>query len=161
MKKYKQLTAAVLLSCATMLAPFHAEAAHDAVYKFSEDGKTMSVYIDDMTKPFINFMVYSASTTGDSIEYRDFFTAGNGINVLNEQQAITNGIAYVKDLLGSPTETPTIRLLLKPEVYNNAAAGSDTMDNGNSALGNYFLFVFNINCIWYNKIVMYLRINNY
>ena len=139
MKKYKQLTAAVLLSCATMLTPFHAEAAHDAVYKFSEDGKTMSVYIDDMTKPFINFMVYSASTTGDSKEYRDFFTAGNGINMLNEQQAITNGIAYVKDLLGSPTETPTIRLLLKPEVFNNAAAGSDTMDNGNSALGNYFL----------------------
>ena len=45
MKKYKQLTAAVLLSCATMLAPFHAEAAHEAVYKFSDDGKTMSVYI--------------------------------------------------------------------------------------------------------------------
>ncbi|MGM9570503.1 MAG: hypothetical protein ACI3XC_10540 [Phascolarctobacterium sp.] len=85
MKKYKALTAAVLLSCATMLAPFHAEAAHDAVYKFSEDGKTMSVYIDDMSTPFINFMVYSASTTGDSEEYRDFFTAGNGINMLNEQ----------------------------------------------------------------------------
>lgn len=139
MKKYKQLTAAVLLSCATMLAPFHAEAAHEAVYKFSDDGKTMSVYIDDMTKPFINFMVYNASTTGDSIEYRDFFTAGNGINVLNEQQAIANGIAYVKDLLGSPTDTPTIRLRLEAEVCNNAAAASDTMDNSNSALGNYFL----------------------
>ena len=83
MKKYKQLTAAVLLSCATMLAPFHAEAAHEAVYKFSDDGKTMSVYIDDMTKPFINFMVYNASTTGDSIEYRDFFTAGNGMQIVH------------------------------------------------------------------------------
>ena len=136
---YKKLTVAVLLSCATMLAPFHAEAAHDAFYKLSEDGKIMSVYIDDRTTPFVNFMVFSAGTTGDSEQFRDFFTEGNGINIGTEQQAIANGIAYVKDLLGSPTDTPTIRLRLEAEVYNNAAAASDTMDNSNSALGNYFL----------------------
>ncbi|MGM9570502.1 MAG: hypothetical protein ACI3XC_10535, partial [Phascolarctobacterium sp.] len=45
----------------------------------------------------------------------------------------------MKDLLGSPTETPTIRLFLEAAVYNNAAANSDAMDNGNTALGNYFL----------------------
>ena len=122
-----------------MLAPFHTEAAHDAFYKLSEDGKIMPVYIDDRTTPFVNFMVFSAGTTGDSEQFRDFFTEGNGINIGTEQQAIANGIAYVKDLLGSPTDTPTIRLRLEAEVYNNAAAASDTMDNSNSALGNYFL----------------------
>ena len=52
---YKKLTVAVLLSCATMLAPFHAEAAHDAFYKLSEDGKIMSVYIDDGNTPLRKF----------------------------------------------------------------------------------------------------------
>lgn len=136
---YKKLTFAVLLSCSTMLAPFHAEAAHTSRYEMSSDGSTMSVYYGSDAKPFVNFKVYSAATTGNTTSYRDFFTAGNGINILNEQQAIANGIAYVRDLLGEPVETPTIRLFLEAEVYNNAAAGSDMMANSNTALGNYFL----------------------
>lgn len=139
MKKYSKLATAVLLSCATMLAPFHAEAAHTTSFQLKDEGRTLSIYIGDNTNPFVNFMVYSAESTGNSKVYRDFFTEGNGINVLNEQQAIANGLAYVKDLLGNPIETPTIRLFLEAEVYNNAAAGSDTMDNGNTALGNYFI----------------------
>ena len=140
MLKSRQLAAAVLLSCATLLAPFHAQAAHTTKYDLSDDGGKLSLYVDDMETPFINFMVYSATSTGDSATYRDFFTPGNGINMLGEEQAIANGLAYVKDLLGSPTETPTIRLFLEAEVYNNAAAASDTMDNGNSGIGNYFIY---------------------
>ncbi|MGM9582105.1 MAG: hypothetical protein ACI3WU_00110, partial [Phascolarctobacterium sp.] len=138
-KSPRQLAAAVLLSCATLLAPFHAQAAHTTSYTLSEDGGKLSIFVDDMNNPFINFKVYSATSTGDGEKYRDFFTPGNGINIVEEQQAIANGLAYVKDLLGSPTETPTIRLFLKAEVYNNAAAESDTMDNGNTGLGNYFI----------------------
>ena len=137
--KYKQLTLAVLLSCSTMLAPFHTEAAHTSRYEMSPDGKTMSISYGSDDKPFVNFKVYSATTTGNATKYRDFFTEGNGINVLSEQKAIANGIAYVRDLLGEPVETPTIRLFLEAEVYNNAAAASDMMDNDNTALGNYFL----------------------
>lgn len=139
MFKSRQLAAAVLLSCATLLAPFHAQAAHNTKYDLSDDGGKLSLYVDDMATPFVNFMVYSATSTGDSLTYRDFFTAGNGINMLNEQQAIANGISYVKDLLGQPVETPTIRLFLEAAVINNAAAASDTMANSNTGLGNYFL----------------------
>ena len=139
MFKSHQLAAAVLLSCATLLAPFHAQAAHNTKYDLSDDGGKLSLYVDDMETPFINFMVYSATSTGDSATYRDFFTLGNGINMLNEQQAIANGISYVKDLLGQPVETPTIRLFLEAAVNNNAAAASDTMANGNTGIGNYFL----------------------
>lgn len=139
MFKSRQLAAAVLLSCATLLAPFHAQAAHNTKYDLSDDGGKLSLYVDDMKTPFVNFMVYSATSTGDSVTYRDFFTAGHGINMLNEQQAIANGISYVKDLLGQPVETPTIRLFLEAAVINNAAAASDTMANRNTGLGNYFL----------------------
>ena len=139
MYKSRQLAAAVLLSCATLLAPFHAQAAHNTKYALSDDGGKLALYVDDMATPFVNFMVYSATSTGDSVTYRDFFTAGNGINMLNEQQAIANGISYVKDLLGQPVETPTIRLFLEAAVINNAAAASDTMANRNTGLGNYFL----------------------
>ena len=139
MKNRSKLTAAILLSCATMLSAFHAEAAHTTSYELKDEGRTLSIYIGDNAAPFVNFMVYSAESTGNSELYRDFFTEGNGINIHNEQKAIANGLAYVKDLLGSPTETPTIRLFLEAEVYNNAAAASDTMDNKNTALGNYFL----------------------
>ena len=140
MFKSRQLAAAVLLSCATLLAPFHAQAAHTTKYDLSDDGGKLSLYVDDMETPFINFMVYSATSTGDSATYRDFFTLGNGINMLNEQQAIANGISYVKDLLGQPAETPTIRLFLEAAVNNNAAAASDTMANGNTGIGNYFIY---------------------
>ena len=140
MFKSRQLAAAVLLSCATLLAPFHAQAAHNTKYDLSDDGGKLSLYVDDMETPFINFMVYSATSTGDSATYRDFFTLGNGINMLNEQQAIANGISYVKDLLGQPVETPTIRLFLEAAVNNNAAAASDTMANGNTGIGNYFIY---------------------
>ena len=139
MYKSRQLAAAVLLSCATLLAPFHAQAAHNTKYDLSDDGGKLALYVDDMATPFVNFMVYSATSTSDSVTYRDFFTPGNGINMLNEQQAIANGISYVKDLLGQPVETPTIRLFLGAAVINNAAAASDTMANSNTALGNYFL----------------------
>lgn len=139
MFKSRQLVAAVLLSCATLLAPFHAQAAHTTKYDLSDDGGKLSLYVDDMKTPFVNFMVYSATSTGDSVIYRDFFTPGNGINMLNEQQAIANGVSYVKDLLGQPVETPTIRLFLEAAVNNNAAAASDTMANGNTGIGNYFL----------------------
>ena len=97
---YKKLTFAVLLSCSTMLAPFHAEAAHTSRYEMSSDGSTMSVYYGSDAKPFVNFKVHSAATTGNTTSYRDFFTAGNGINILNEQQAIANGIAYVRGFAG-------------------------------------------------------------
>ena len=140
MFKSRQLAAAVLLSCSTLLAPFHAQAAHTTKYDLSDDGGKLSLYVDDMETPFINFMVYSATSTGDSATYRDFFTLGNGINMLNEQQAIANGISYVKDLLGQPVETPTIRLFLEAAVNNNAAAASDTMANGNTGIGNYFIY---------------------
>lgn len=139
MFKSRQLAAAVLLSCATLLAPFRAQAAHNTKYDLSDDGGKLSLYVDDMKTPFVNFMVYSATSTGDSAFYRDFFTPGNGINMLNEQQAIANGVSYVKDLLGQPVETPTIRLFLEAAVNNNAAAASDTMANGNTGIGNYFL----------------------
>ena len=140
MFKSRQLAAAVLLSCSTLLAPFHAQAAHTTKYDLSDDGGKLSLYVDDMETPFINFMVYSATSTGDSATYRDFFTLGNGINMLNEQQAIANGISYVKDFLGQPVETPTIRLFLEAAVNNNAAAASDTMANGNTGIGNYFIY---------------------
>lgn len=140
MFKSRQLAAAVLLSCSTLLAPFHAQAAHTTKYDLSDDGGKLSLYVDDMATPFVNFMVYSATSTGDSATYRDFFTLGNGINMLNEQQAIANGISYVKDLLGQPVETPTIRLFLEAAVNNNAAAASDTMANGNTGIGNYFIY---------------------
>ena len=138
-KPRHQLAAVVLLSCVTMIAPFYAHAAHTTSYELTDNGNNMSIYIDDMQNSFVNFKVYSATSTGNSEKFRDFFTPGNGINIVEEQQAIANGLAYAKDLLGSPAETPTIRLFLEAEVYNNAAAASDTMDNGNTGIGNYFI----------------------
>ncbi|MGM9572682.1 MAG: hypothetical protein ACI3ZR_10745, partial [bacterium] len=135
--QYRQLTLAVLLICTVLLVPFPAQAAHD--FSYIDEGDKLSIYIGRETNPFVIFKVYSAATTGDNESYRDFFTEGNGINKGTEQQALANGLCYLKDLLGQPTVTPTVNLKLMAPVIDNAYANSDIMDNSNTALGNYFL----------------------
>ena len=131
------LAAVILLSCATLLAPLHAQASTHAVRIDDSNPALMQVYIDDMSTPFANFNIYSKTTTSDTL-YRDFLTEGNGIIGGSEKDAITNSLTYLKELLGQPATTPTINLKLIDSVAGIASADSATIANGDTSLGEYF-----------------------
>ena len=149
LNKKHALTAAVLLSCSCLMAPYyaHAEEEEDAP-DCSHGQHYMDINIDSATPSsyIYTFDIYTASThpgphwrgeyqeddegnlildaNGEKIKvytsYRDFFPG--------EEQAFNKSIAYIHNMIQpSPTETvPVIKLELLPDQDANAAAQSDT-----------------------------------
>ena len=136
-KHRHHLAAAVLLSCASMLATFHAQASQHTLKVNDSNPAFMQIYIDDMSKPFVNFQIDSKTTTG-SDQYRDLLTDKQDIIGGSEKDAITSSLMYIKELLGQPQTTPTINLRLLDSVSGIASANSSTIANGNTLLGEYF-----------------------
>ena len=136
-KPRRQLTAAVLLTCTSLLAPFYAQASQHTLKVDDSDPAFMQIYIDDMNKTFVNFQIDSKTTTG-SDQYRDFLTDKQDIIGGSEKDAITSALIYTKELLGQPQTTPTITLCLLDGVSGIASANSSTIANGNTLLGEYF-----------------------
>ena len=132
-KPRRQLTAAVLLTCTSLLAPFYAQASQHTLKVDDSDPAFMQIYIDDMTKPFVKFQIDSKATTG-SDQYRDFLTDKQDIIGGSEKDAITSALIYTKELLGQPQTTPTITLCLLDGVSGIASANSSTIANGNTLL---------------------------
>ena len=149
LNKKHALTAAVLLSCSCLMAPYYAHAEEEEDAPDCGHGQHyMNINIDSPTPNSYTytFDIYTASThpgphwrgeyqeddEGNLIldannekikvyaSYRDFFAG--------EEQAFNKSIAYIHNMIQpSPTETiPVIKLELLPDQDANAAAQSDT-----------------------------------
>lgn len=146
--KNKVLTAAVLLACSCLLAPYYAHAEEEDIPDCEHGHHYMDINIDSATPSSYTytFDIYTASThpgphwrgeyqmddddeyildaNGEKIKvytsYRDFFAG--------EEQAFSKSIAYIHNMIQpSPTETvPVIKLELLPDKDANAAASSET-----------------------------------
>ena len=135
--KNKKLNLAITLTLACMLSPFHAQATTHTVKIDDSTPALMQIYIDDMSKPFVNFNIYSNTST-DSNQYRDFLTNANDIIGGTEKDALINSLIYTKELLGHPYSTPSINLNLLNTNNGIASAESNTIANGATVLGEYF-----------------------
>ena len=135
--KNKKLNLAITLTLACMLSPFHAQATTHTVKIDDSTPALMQIYIDDMSKPFVNFNIYSNTSTGNN-QYRDFLTNANDIIGGTEKDALINSLIYTKELLGHPYSTPSINLNLLNTNNGIASAESNTIANGATVLGEYF-----------------------
>ena len=149
LNKKHALTAAVLLSCSCLMAPYYAHAEEEEDAPDCGHGQHyMNINIDSTTPSpsTYTFDIYTASkhpgtpwrgeyqeddegnlildANGEKIKvytsYRDFFAG--------EEQDFSKSIAYIHNMVQpSPTETVTvIKLELLPDQDANAAAQSDT-----------------------------------
>lgn len=137
----RALTAAVLLSCACLMAPYYAHAEEEKP-SCDHPSSYMTVEAGNLT---YNFDIYNASThPGEHWrgEYEenddgDYILDANGQRIkvytsyrplfTNEEKAFGDSIAYIHKML-NPTKafSPTIKLELLPEKDANAAASSET-----------------------------------
>ena len=152
--KNKVLTAAVLLACSCLLAPYYAHAEEEDIPDCEHGHHYMNITVGESSNALdYNFDIYTASThpgehwrgeyqtdeednpildaNGEKIKvytsYRDFFAG--------EERAFNKSIAYIHNMIQpSPTETvPVIKLELLPDQDANAAAESDTYITFNDA----------------------------
>ena len=144
----RALTAAILLSCSYLMAPYYAHAEEEDIPDCKHGHHYMDINIDSSTHGSYTytFDIYTESThpephwrgeyeldandnyildaNGEKIKvytsYRDFFAG--------EEQAFSKSIAYIHNMVQpSPTETiPVIKLELLPDQDANAAAESET-----------------------------------
>lgn len=141
LNKKRTLTAAVLLSCSFIMAPYYAHAEEEKP-SCDHPSSYMTVKAGNLT---YNFDIYNASThPGDHWrgEYEenddgDYILDANGQRIkvytfyrplfTNEEKAFGDSIAYIHKML-NPTKafSPTIKLELLPENDANAAASSET-----------------------------------
>lgn len=143
-KQKKNLTIAVLLSCATMLMPLYAQAQDfkDNNQEYDPDHTTNYWEVklpaaDGEKKPFAIFDVYDKTNDPDGYyeeiedpdthktkkihkNYRDFQP--------DEKEAITDSLQYLSDMLGfaDKENLPIIDLKLKDDKDDNAGAMSET-----------------------------------
>lgn len=145
-KASKNLTLAVLLSCAAMLTPLYAQASEQAEPEHKENLWEISVPGADGTKkPFAIFDVYDK--TNDPEGYDEPELDENGHEIIDpetgkpkmvhknyrdfqegEKAAFTDSLQYLSDMLGfaQKDNLPLIELRLKDYKDDNAAAMSDT-----------------------------------
>ncbi len=135
--KNKKLNLAIILTLACTLSPFHAQASTHTVKIDDSTPALMQIYIDYMSNPFVNFNIYSNTSTGSN-QYRDFLTNANDIIGGTEKDALINSLIYTKELLGQPYSTPSINLNLLNTNNGIASAKSNTIANGATVLGEYF-----------------------
>ena len=141
-KSHKKLTAAVLLSCACLMAPYYAHAEESEVKLVDPaDGhkaNIQSIYVDSSNTHFVNLDLYTDKTDPGN-NFDNDGKAGSFRPLMDgEINAINNSMQSIKDLLGTPTNVPTIQFLLWSDTETNAGAISDVMANGKTALANYF-----------------------
>ncbi len=143
-KQKKNLTMAVLLSCATMLMPLYAQAQDFKDNNNEDDPDHTTNYwevklpaADGEKKPFAIFDVYDKTNDPDGYyeeiedpdthktkkihkNYRDFQP--------DEKEAITDSLQYLSDMLGfaDKENLPIIELKLKDDKDDNAGAMSET-----------------------------------
>lgn len=156
LNRKRALTAAILLSCSCLMAPYYAHAEEEDDAPDCGHGQHyMNINIDSATPSSYTytFDIYTASThpgphwrgeyqmddddeyildaNGEKIKvytsYRDFFAG--------EERTFNKSIAYIHNMIQpSPTETiPVIKLELLPDQDANAAAESDTYITFNDA----------------------------
>ena len=156
LNRKRALTAAILLSCSCLMAPYYAHAEEEEDAPDCGHGQHyMNINIDSaMPSSYTyTFDIYTASThpgphwrgeyqmddddeyildaNGEKIKvytsYRDFFAG--------EERTFNKSIAYINNMIQpSPTETiPVIKLELLPDQDANAAAESDTYITFNDA----------------------------
>ena len=121
----RALTAAILLSCACLMAPYYAHAAHDEGEPVNHVTNPLDLHVNG-TK-FATFDLYTQSNdpqgyyTGkndETADYRDLFD--------NEDKAITTSMKYLADMVGTPASTLNMNLMLYPEADADASAESET-----------------------------------
>ncbi|MGM9529391.1 MAG: hypothetical protein ACI3XH_05265, partial [Phascolarctobacterium sp.] len=143
LNKKRALTAAILLSCSCLMAPYYAYAATEPTTPIDLDdynhkSNITNVYVDQGQTHFVALDLYTnKNDPGNNFEHNSnpssFRSLMDGeINVIN------NSMQYIKDLLGTPTTAPTIQFLLWSDDETNAGATSDIMTNGKTILANYF-----------------------
>lgn len=135
----RALTAAVLLGCACLMAPYYAHAAGDEIINQYEEGTLVSEHTTNPINLHVNgtkfatFDLYNETNDPDgyytgkdkTIAYfRDFFTKET--NTTNEKEAITTSMKYLADMVGTPASTLNMNLMLYPEADANASAESKT-----------------------------------
>ena len=135
----RALTAAVLLSCSCLLAPYYAYASEEI--EDQEEGKpvgphaTYNLELSVNGKNFANFEVYDKTTdteqkgyyTGEGYQtanFREFFTTET--HTANEKDAIATSMKYLVDMVGTPAATLNMNLKLFEPADANASAMSNT-----------------------------------
>ena len=122
----RALTAAILLSCACLMAPYYAHAAHDEGDPVNHVTNPQDLYVNGIK--FATFDLYTKSNdpqgyyTGknnETADYRDLFD--------NEDKAIATSMKYLVDMVGAPASTLNMNLMLYPEADANASAESPTL----------------------------------
>ncbi|MDY2637481.1 MAG: autotransporter domain-containing protein [Phascolarctobacterium sp.] len=138
-KNHRRLTAAVLLSCSCLLAPYYAYASEEI--EDQEEGKpvgphaTYNLELSVNGKNFANFEVYDKTTdteqkgyyTGEGYQtanFREFFTTET--HTTNEKDAIATSMKYLVDMVGTPAATLNMNLKLFEPADANASAMSNT-----------------------------------
>ena len=138
-KTHRRLTAAVLLSCSCLLAPYYAYASEEI--EDQEEGKpvgphaTYNLELSVNGKNFANFEVYDKTTdteqkgyyTGEGYQtanFREFFTTET--HTTNEKDAIATSMKYLVDMVGTPAATLNMNLKLFEPADANASAMSNT-----------------------------------
>ena len=139
-KTHRRLTAAVLLSCSCLLAPYYAYAEDQEIVD-REEGKPIGIHetynmeLNVNGQNFANFEVYDNTTdknhegyyTGKGNEkayFREFFTTET--HTTNEKDAIATSMKYIVDMVGAPASTLNMNLKLFEPADANASAMSNT-----------------------------------
>lgn len=129
-KSHRKLTAAVLLSCACLMAPYYAHAEGGTIdHEGSETYYPHTPYYWELNvdgKKFANFEMFDSSNdpAGSLDEYNDhqnhryFFT--------NEKESIATSMKYIVDMVGSPANTLNMNLKLYATPNADASAMSNT-----------------------------------
>ena len=138
-KNHRRLTAAVLLSCSCLLAPYYAYASEEI--EDQEEGKpvgphaTYNLELSVNGKNFANFEVYDKTTDTEqkgyyigkgnqTANFREFFTTET--HTTNEKDAIATSMKYLVDMVGTPAATLNMNLSLFEPADSNASAMSNT-----------------------------------
>lgn len=128
-KSHKKLTAAVLLSCACLMAPYYAHAGEIVEPEEGDPAGTHTPYYEKLSvngQDFADFEMYDKTTDPDGYyddkgvvqQHRLFFT--------DEKLAIEKSMKYIVDMVGAPANTLNMNLKLFSPADANASAMSKT-----------------------------------
>lgn len=139
MKIYQRaLTAAVLLSCACLMAPYYAHAEGETVEH--EEGELVETHTPNYIKLSVNgqnfarFDVYDnindsagywTGNDDDKENFRTFFKPDEN-HTSDEKDAMVTSMKYIVDMVGAPANTLNMNLKLCEPADANASAKSPT-----------------------------------
>lgn len=131
-KSHKKLTAAVLLSCACLMAPFYAHAEEHEEGELAGTHTPNYIELSVNGQNFAKFDLYNLNNDPrgyydehDTIkDFRNFFTTET--HATNEKDAIEKSMKYIVDMVGAPANTLNMNLKLCSPEDADASAMSPT-----------------------------------